>query len=372
MTDPVRLGHSRAASQLHRRDLLQGLIATALTPACSKESQSELAPAASSSARAEALQDVTLLNVSYDPTRELYVEYNAYFEKLWLEKKRQRVQVKQSHGGSASQTRAVIDGLEAEVVTLALGLDITELARKGKLVPENWQQRLPFNSSPYSSTIVLLVRKGNPKGVKDFGDLAREGVGVITPNPKTGGGARWNYLAVWGYARHLPGETEASVRRFVRKVLANITVLDSGARGSTTTFVQRGIGDVLITWENEAKLALQKPGGSEFEIVVPPRSILAEPPVSVVDTVVDRRGTREVAEAYLSSLYTPEAQEILAKYGYRPRDPAVLARHAASFPKLELYGIDEVFGGWERAQATHFQDGGTFDQLSAANARKAG
>jgi sulfate/thiosulfate transport system substrate-binding protein len=351
-----------------RRALLQGIAAAAGALACGKGDPATTATSSSASAQPAANRaptEVTLLNVSYDPTRELYGEFNTFFAKRWLEQTGQRVLVKQSHGGSATQARAVLEGLEADVVTLALGLDISELGRKGKLVPADWQKRLPFNSSPYSSTIVLLVRKGNPKRILDFGDLARPGVSVITPSPKTGGGARWNYLAVWGHALKQAGATEQSVRAFMRKVVKNVAVFDSGARGSTTTFVQRSIGDALITWENEAKLALQKPGGSELELVVPARSILAEPPVSVVDKVVDRRGTRALAEAYLASLYLPEAQELIARFGYRPRAPEVLARHAASFPSVELFTVDELFGGWEAAQAAHFEDGGSFDQLSA-------
>ena len=349
-------------SRLTRRTVLEALAVLAGAEACARtQESSSTEPAASTSSAAS---ELTLLNVSYDPTRELYAEYNTFFARRWLEQTGQRVLVKQSHGGSAAQARAVLEGLEADVVTLALGLDVSELAKKGKLLPPDWQKRLPSNSTPYSSTIVLLVRKGNPKGIRDFADLGRDGVSVITPSPKTGGGARWNYLAVWGHALKQPGATEDSARTFMQKVLKNVAVFDSGARGSTTTFVQRHIGDALITWENEAKLAIQKAAPGELELVVPGRSILAEPSVSVVDKVVDRRGTRAVAEAYLAALYTSEAQEIIAKYGYRPRDPEVLARHAASFPALELFTVDELFGGWEAAQAKHFVDGGSFDQLS--------
>ena len=345
------------------------MAATILGAACSRKETapgnamtSAAAPAASA---APAPRELSLLNVSYDPTREFYAEYNKHFAKTWLERTQQRVSIKQSHGGSGSQARAVIDGLEADVVTLALALDITMIARKGnKLLPEDWQARLPFNSSPYTSTIVLLVRKGNPKKILGFGDLARPNLAVITPNPKTGGGARWNYLAAWGWAERQPGATPESVRAYMRKVVKNVTVFDSGARGSTTTFVQRGIGDVLITWESEAKLALEKTGAEGLEMVVPPESILAEPPVSIVDKVVDRRGTRAAAEAYVKGLYEPDAQELVAKFGYRPRNPEVLARHAAKFPKLELFTIDGVFGGWEKAQSDHFEDGKIFDQLS--------
>ena len=352
--------------RLTRRSFLQAALATAAA-GCGRKSPTGSAGSASPAASSPPAE-LTLLNVSYDPTRELYGEYNTLFARLWYERTGQRVLVKQSHGGSATQARAVLEGLEADVVTLALGLDVLQLARKGKLLPLDWQKRLPFNSTPYSSTIVLLVRKGNPKSIEDFGDLARSGVTSVTPSPKTGGGARWNYLAVWGHALKQPGATEQTVQDFMRKVIANVAVFDSGARGSTTTFVQRGIGDALITWENEAKLVLHKAPG-EFEIVVPTRSILAEPPVSVVDRIVDRRGTRAAAEAYLSSLYTPEAQEIIARHGYRPRDTGVLARHVQSFPTLELFTVDEVFGGWEAAQAAHFEDGGSFDRLSGPRAQ---
>ena len=310
--------------------------------------------------------EATLLNVSYDPTRELYAEYNVLFAQRWLERTGQHVTIKQSHGGSGAQARAVSEGLEADVVTLALALDISSLAKKATLIPADWQARLPFNSSPYTSTIVLLVRCGNPKKIQDFSDLARPGVGVITPNPKTGGGARWNYLAAWGHALRAPSATPSSVRDFMRRLLKNVVVFDSGARGSTTTFVQRGIGDVLVTWENEAKLALEKSPAGALELVVPRASILAEPPVSVVDKNVDKHGTRAVAQAYLSQLYEKEAQELVAKFGYRPRDPEVLARHSAKFPRVELFGVDDVFGGWQKAQAEHFDEGGTFDQLTKA------
>jgi sulfate/thiosulfate-binding protein len=352
---------------LSRRAALGCLALTAFAGACGRKQPQEGGHPSASSGAANgppAPRELTLLNVSYDPTRELYAEYNTRFAKAWFETKKQRVSIKQSHGGSGSQARAVIDGLEADVVTLALALDITMIARKGKLLPENWQNRLPFNSSPYTSTIVLLVRKGNPKGIRGFADLARPNIGVITPNPKTGGGARWNYLAAWGWAERQSGATPESVRAYMRKVVKNVTVFDSGARGSTTTFVQRGIGDVLITWESEAKLALEKTGAEGLEIIVPPVSILAEPPVGVIDKVVDRRGTRAVAEAYVRGLYESDAQELVAKFGYRPRNPEVLARHAAKFPKLELFTIDTVFGGWEKAQAAHFEDGKIFDELS--------
>jgi sulfate/thiosulfate transport system substrate-binding protein len=307
----------------------------------------------------------TILNVSYDPTRELYEDFNKAFAAYWKTKTGNTVTVNQSHGGSGKQARAVIDGLQADVVTLALSDDIDAMHAQGNLVPADWQKRLPYNSTPYTSTIVLLVRKGNPKKILDWGDLARPGVAVITPNPKTGGGARWNYLAAWAWALKQPGGNAASAQAFVTKVYKNAPVLDSGARGSTTTFVERGIGDVLIAWENEALLALREIGPGKVEMVVPTLSILAEPSVSVVDQVVDERGTRAVAEAYLKYLYSPEGQEIAAKHFYRPRDPQVAARHTAQFPPMHLVTIDEVFGGWAKAQATHFADGGIFDKMYA-------
>jgi sulfate/thiosulfate transport system substrate-binding protein len=309
---------------------------------------------------------VTLLNVSYDPTRELYQEINAVFAKQWKAKSGQDVTINQSHGGSGRQARAVIDGLEADVVTLALGYDVDALVAPGKLIPANWATRLPNGATPYTSTIVFLVRKGNPKKVKDWGDLVRPGVAVITPNPKTSGGARWNYLGAWAYALKQPGGDEAKARDFVKRLYKNVPVLDTGARGSTTTFVQRGIGDVLISWENEALLAREKLGKDRFEIVVPSLSILAEPPVSIVDKVVDRRGTRAVADAYLKFLWTPEAQAIAAKHYYRPRLEAELAKHGATFPKLQLVDIG-AFGGWKTAQTTHFNDNGVFDQIVKDN-----
>jgi len=305
----------------------------------------------------------TLLNVSYDPTRELYQEFNAAFAKHWKAKTGQDVTIKQSHGGAAKQARAVIDGLEADVVTLALAYDIDALHEVGKLIPADWQNRLPNNSSPYTSTIVFVVRKGNPKGIKDWNDLGKAGVGVITPNPKTSGGARWNYLAAWAYALAQPGGNEASARDFVAKIYKNVLVLDSGARGSTTTFVERGIGDVFISWENEAFLAQKELGKDKIEIVVPSLSILAEPPITVVDKVVDKRGTRELATEYLKFWYTPEAQEIAGKNYYRPRDPQALAKYGEQFVNVKLISIDDVFGGWQKAQKTHFADGGVFDQI---------
>jgi sulfate/thiosulfate transport system substrate-binding protein len=305
----------------------------------------------------------TLLNVSYDPTRELYQAFNAAFIKYWKDKTGETVSIKQSHGGAAKQARAVIDGLEADVVTLALAYDIDAIAEKAKLIPADWQKRLPNNSSPYTSTIVFLVRKGNPKQVKDWNDLIKPGIEVITPNPKTSGGARWNYLAGWAYALAQPGGSEATAKDFVTKLYKNVKVLDSGARGSTTTFVERGIGDVFISWENEAFLAIKELGPEKFEIVVPSLSILAEPPVAVIDRVVDKRGTRAVATEYLTFWYTPEAQEIAAKNYYRPRDPEVSAKYDKQFVTVKLITIDDVFGGWQKAQKTHFEDGGVFDQI---------
>ena len=317
--------------------------------------------AGSAPARAVAA-DVQLLNVSYDPTRELYEELNAAFAKRWRATTAQGVVVKQSHGGSGKQARAVIDGLEADVVTLALAYDVDAIARAGLVAPE-WQKKLPQNSSPYTSTIVFLVRKGNPKGIRSWDDLVKPGVQVITPNPKTSGGARWNYLAAWAHALRAGGGDERKAREFVRALFRNVPVLDSGARGSTTTFVERGLGDVLLSWENEAFLAVERLGKGQFEIVVPSLSILAEPPVAVVERNAAKHGTVAVARAYLEFLYTPEGQEIAARNFYRPRDPSVAARHGARFPKIELVTVDGVFGGWQQAQATHFADGGTFDQI---------
>ena len=312
----------------------------------------------------QALADVTLLNVSYDPTRELYQDFNAAFAKYWKNRSNETVTIKQSHGGSGKQARSVIDGLEADVVTLALAYDVDALHEKGKLIPADWQKRLPHNAAPYTSTIVFLVRKGNPKKIRDWNDLARPGVEVITPNPKTSGGARWNYLAAWGYALKQPGGTDATAKDFVKKIFGNVKVLDSGARGSTTTFVERGIGDVLIAWENEAYLALKELGPDKFELVTPSLSILAEPPVAVVDKVVDKRGTRKVATAYLEYLYSPEGQTIAGDNYYRPRDARIAARYAKQFAPVKLFTIDEVFGGWTNAQKAHFADGGIFDQIN--------
>ena len=312
--------------------------------------------------------EVTLLNASYDPTRELYEDINAAFAKHWKATTGQDVRISQSHGGSGRQARAVIDGLQADVVTLALAGDIDTIAEKGKLLPLNWEQRLPNNSAPYVSTIVFLVRAGNPKKIHDWGDLVRDDVQVITPNPKTSGGARWNYLGAWAWAERQPGASEATAQEFMRKLYRNVPVLDTGARGSLTTFAQRGIGDVAISWENEAHLALREHGKAAFEIVVPSISVLAEPSVAVVDKVVLRRGTRAVAEAYLEFLYTPEGQEIAAQNFYRPRDPAISAKYASQFAQVELVGIDH-FGGWKLAQKQHFVSGGVFDQVTAGAAQ---
>ena len=305
--------------------------------------------------------DVTLLNVSYDPTRELYVDFNKAFASAYQKETGKSVEIKQSHGGSGSQARAVIDGLQADVVTLALAYDIDVIAAKG-LVAADWQKRLPLNASPFTSTIVFLVRKGNPKGIRDWDDLIKPGVGVITPNPKTSGGARWNYLAAWGYAQKKFGSVDRA-RQFVADLYRNVPVLDTGARGSTVTFVERGVGDVLLAWENEAFLAQREFGKDKFEIVSPPLSILAEPPVAVVDAVADRKGTRAVAEAYLKHWYSREGQEIAARNSYRPRDPEIAKQYENSFAKVELFTIDELFGGWTKAQKEHFGEGGVFDQI---------
>ncbi len=308
-------------------------------------------------------KDVNLLNVSYDPTRELYQEFNAAFSKYWLAKTGDKVTIKTSHGGSGKQARAIIDGLDADVATLALAYDVDQLHEKGKLIPKDWQKRLGHNSSPYTSTIVLLVRKGNPKNIKDWDDLVKPGVSVITPNPKTSGGARWNYLAAWAFAQKKFGGDEAKTRDFVGKLLKNVPVLDTGARGSTTTFVERGIGDVLLAWENEAFLAQKELGVGKFEIVVPSLSILAEPPVTVVDKFAKKRGNEAVAKAYLEYLYSEEGQEIAAKNYYRPTLESVAKKYESQFPKSNLVTIDQEFGGWQKAQKTHFSDGGTFDQI---------
>jgi sulfate transport system substrate-binding protein len=307
--------------------------------------------------------DVSLLNVSYDPTRELYVDFNKAFAAAYQKETGKSVEIKQSHGGSGSQARAVIDGLQADVVTLALAYDIDAIAGKG-LIPADWQKRLPQNASPYTSTIVFLVRKGNPKGIKDWDDLIKPGIAVVTPNPKISGGARWNYLAAWGWAMRQPGGSDASAKDFVHKLYKNVPVLDTGARGATTTFVQRGIGDVLLAWENEAELAVKEVGPDKIEIIVPSISVLAEPSVAVVDAVVLHRGTREVAQAYLEYLYSTEGQEIIARHYYRPRDAAVAARYASQYPELKLVTIAD-FGGWPKVQKEQFADGATFDQIYA-------
>lgn len=333
---------------LSRREALQGTVSFA-------------ALFGSSLARAA---EVTLLNASYDPTRELYVDYNKAFASYWKAKTGQDVIINQSHGGSGKQARSVIDGLNADVVTLALAADIDAVATQGRLLPINWQSRFPDNSSPYTSTIVFLVRKGNPKGIRDWGDLTQPKVAVITPNPKTSGGARWNYLAAWGWALKQPGGNASTAKEFIRKLYKSVPVLDTGARGSTTTFVQRGLGDVLIAWENEALLAIKSLGSDKLQLVVPTVSVLAEPPVAVVDKVVLRRGTREVATAYLQYLYSKEGQEIVARNYYRPRDPEIAAKYAERYPKINLVTIAD-FGGWAKAQAEHFSEGGIFDQTYA-------
>jgi sulfate/thiosulfate-binding protein len=327
--------------------LLAALLAAPGTPAASREKN-----------------ELTLLNVSYDPTRELYQDFNAAFAKVWKEKTGQVLTVRQSHAGSGKQARAVVDGLEADVVTLALGYDVDAI-RKAGLIAEGWQSRLANNSAPYTSTIVFLVRKGNPKGIHDWDDLARPGVAVITPNPKTSGGARWNYLAAWGWALRQPGGSEATARDLVTRIFKNVPVLDTGARGSTTTFVERGIGDVFISWENEALLAVREMGPDKFEIIYPSVTILAEPTVAVVDRVVKKHGTQALAEAYLQYLYSEEGQEIAARHYYRPRMASVAARYAQQFPPVKMFTIDEVFGGWDKAQKTHFDDGGIYDQIYA-------
>jgi sulfate transport system substrate-binding protein len=312
-----------------------------------------------------AAKDFVLLNVSYDPTRELYADFNKAFAVAYKAKTGDTVTIKQSHGGSGKQARSVIDGLDADVVTLALAYDVDELNTKAKLIPADWQKRLPHNASPYTSTIVFLVRKGNLKAIKDWDDLARPGVSVVTPNPKTSGGARWNYLAAWGYALKKNNNDAAKAEKFVADLFKNVPVLDSGARGSLTTFAERNVGDVFISWENEAFLAVKELGPDKFDIVTPSISILAEPPVAVVDKNVDRKGTRAVAQAYLEHLYTPQGQEIAARHYYRPRDAKVAARYAGTFSKVNLFTIDELFGGWTKAQAQHFNDGGVFDRIYA-------
>ena len=312
---------------------------------------------------------IELLNVSYDPTRELYQDYNKAFSRYYKKKTGDDVIIKQSHGGSGKQARSVLDGLTADVVTLALAYDIDELAEKGKLLKPDWQKQFPDHSSPYSSTILFLVKKGNPKGIKDWNDLIRADVQVITPNPKTSGGARWNYLAAWGWAKKTYGSDEKA-REFVQKLYKNVPVLDTGARGSTVTFTQRGIGDVLVTWENEAELVFRELGRDKFEIVAPPYSIKAEPPVAIVDKNVDKKGTRKVATEYLNYLYSKEGQEIAAQNYYRPLDKEIAAKYAKQFPKIQLFDLDDVFGGWAKTQKTHFSDGGIFDQITNSNLKK--
>ncbi|HEY3080962.1 MAG TPA: sulfate ABC transporter substrate-binding protein [Chloroflexota bacterium] len=363
------------AASLSRRRLLAlattSLVALACAPtadptqpaAAPAPSQTAAGAAAATNAAAKpAAGEVSILNVSYDPTRELYQDFNGAFARVWKDKTGQTLSVKQSHGGSGAQARSIVDGLEADVATLALAYDVDALAR-GKLIPDDWMSRLPNNSAPYTSTIVLLVRKGNPSDIRDWPDLGRAGVSVVTPNPKTSGGARWNYLAAWGYALKQPGGDEAKARDLITKIYRNTAVLDSGARGSTTTFVERGIGDVLIAWENEAFLSVNELGQDKFEIITPSVSILAEPSVSVVDKVVDKRGTREVAEAYLKHLYTPEGQKLAAKHCYRPRDEAAAGDLVKQFPKVSLFTIDEAFGGWAKAHEAHFADKAVFDQI---------
>jgi len=308
-------------------------------------------------------KDIKLLNVSYDPTRELYTDFNAAFIRYWKAKTGDNVKIEQSHGGSSKQARSVIDGLPADVVTLALAYDIDAIGQKSQLLPQDWQKKLPNNSCPYTSTILFLVRKGNPKAIKDWDDLVKSGVAVITPNPKTSGGARWNYLAAWAYALQKNGNDEAKARDFVARLFKNAPVLDTGARGATTTFVQRGIGDVLISWENEAYLALKEFGAEKFEIITPSLSILAEPPVAMVEKSARKRGTETVALAYLEYLYSDEGQDIAGKHFYRPRSEKAVAKYAAQFSKVKLITIDEVFGGWQKAQKTHFNEGGVFDQI---------
>ena len=334
------------------------------TPRCLRRAL--LAVLLSGAAAVSFAKDSTLLNVSYDPTRELYQQYDASFAAFWKARTGDTVSVKQSHGGSGKQARSVIDGLDADVVTLALAYDIDEIAEKAKVIDPQWQKRLRRNSSPYTSTYIFLVRKGNPKAIRDWGDLVKPGVSIVTANPKTSGGARWGYLAAYGYALRQPGGNDAKARDFIGKLFKQVPVLDSGARGATVTFADRGIGDVLLAWENEAHLALKEFGADKFDIVYPPTSILAEPPVAVVDKVVDKRGTRKLAEAYLEHLYSPEGQEIAARNFYRPIDEKVAAKYAAQFPKIALFTIDDTFGGWAKAHKTHFADGGVFDQIYSA------
>ena len=377
----TRSDSQAAPRSLQRRTLLRSgsaLLVTmgagALLQACSGQGSSPAAaPASAASAPAAAAsgngKNITLLNVSYDPTRELYAELNQAFAAQYQKDTGSTVTIRQSHGGSGKQALSVLGGLKADVVTLALAADIDVLAKQGQLLPANWQQRLPHNSTPYSSTIVFLVRKGNPKGIQDWGDLVKPGVAVITPNPKTSGGARWNYLAAWGYALEKNGQSAEKARDFVSQLYRNVPVLDSGARGSLITFTQRGQGDVLLSWENEAYMALKEAGGDQFEIVTPSVSILAEPPVALVDKNVDANGTRAAAEAYLHYLYTPEAQRLIGKHFYRPSDAEVAKEFADKYAQVKLFTIDEVSGGWTKTQQEHFADGGIYDQIFA-NARK--
>jgi sulfate transport system substrate-binding protein len=343
---------SHAAKTASRRSLLTAIVGGAIG-----------APLLLSQVRAQARKPLRLLNVSYDPTRELYKDINVAYADYWRTRTGQTVTIDQSHGGSGAQARAVVDGLQADVVTLALAYDIDSIAERAHLLPPNWQSRLPQNSTPYLSTIVFLVRKGNPWKIRGWGDLVRPGIVNVLPNPKTSGGARWAYLAAWASALKAPGGNDATARAYVQNLYHHVPVLDSGARGSTVTFAQRGIGDVLICWENEAHLALAEFGADKFEIVTPPISILAEPPVALVDKVVDRKGTRVVAQGYLNFLYSPLAQDLIGKHFYRPRDPKAVAKYAAQFPQIPLVTIDQTFGGWRKAQATHFADGGIFDQI---------
>lgn len=358
--------HPTTNSRLSR--VLTWFVALVVLASC-KKAEPHAGEAGASNKPAPAA--VSLLNVSYDPTRELYAEFNTAFAKHYKDKTGQEVTIKQSHGGAGKQARAVMDGLEADVLTLAIAYDVDQLAKRGKLLPDTWQARLPEQSTPYTSTIVFLVRKGNPKQIKDWDDLARKDVKVVTPNPKTSGGARYNYLGAWGYALKKRGADEAKARAFVASIYANVPVLDSGARGATTTFMERGIGDVLIAWENEALLATKEIGADKVEMVVPSISILAEPPVTVVDKYVDKHGTRAVAQAYLEYLYSEVGQSIAAKHHYRPRSPAVKAKFEKDFPSLELFTIGDVFGGWTKAQKTHFDDGGTFDRIYADSQKTA-
>jgi len=357
------VGFSVAKTRMHRvaKRLATGLTATVVTASFAVLASCSPAPAPTGGGP----PSVTLLNVSYDPTREFYESYNLAFVRYWQARTGQQVTIRQSHGGSGKQARAVIDGLEADVVTLGLAYDVDALHREAQLIPADWATRLPDNSTPYTSTIVFLVRKGNPKNIHDWGDLIHPGVQVITPNPKTSSGGRWNYLGAWAWALRQPGGSAASAEAFVKQLYANVPVLDSGARGATTTFVERGIGDVLLAWENEALQAAKALGTDQIQIVIPSISILAEPPVAVVDRVVDRHGTRAVADAYLRYLYSPEGQRIAAEHFYRPRDPQVAAQFSAQFPAVPLVTVDTVFGGWDRAQADHFADGASFDRIYA-------